>query len=48
MDNTAEGWRNKKYRKIGLPSKEPRNGYNLILSIDSDIQKIVQLSCVRL
>jgi cell division protein FtsI/penicillin-binding protein 2 len=44
-----DGWtilqkdgRNKKYRKIGLPSKEPRNGYNLVLSIDSDIQKIVQ------
>jgi len=44
-----DGWiilqkdgRNKKYRKIGLPSKDPRNGYNIILTIDSDIQKIVQ------
>lgn len=42
-----DGWimlqkdgRNKKYRKIGLPSKEPRNGYDLYLTIDNEIQKI--------
>ena len=42
-----DGWimlqkdgRNKKYRKIGLPSKEPRNGNDLYLTIDNEIQKI--------
>lgn len=44
-----DGWiilqkdgRNKRYRKIGLPYKEPRPGNDIYLTIDSDIQKIVQ------
>lgn len=44
-----DGWiilqkdgRNKRYRKIGLPYKEPRNGYDVFLTIDNKIQKIVQ------
>lgn len=43
-----DGWiilqkdgRNHRYRKIGLPVKEPRKGYDVILTIDSKIQKIV-------
>jgi cell division protein FtsI/penicillin-binding protein 2 len=43
-----DGWiilqkdgRNHKYRKIGLPVKEPRKGYDVVLTIDSKIQKIV-------
>jgi len=44
-----DGWiilqkdgRNKKYRKIGLPFKEPRNGHDVYLTIDNNIQKIAQ------
>jgi len=33
---------NKKYRKIGLPFKEPRNGNDVYLTIDNNIQKIAQ------
>ena len=43
-----DGWiilqkdgRNHKYRKIGLPVKEPRKGCDVVLTIDSKIQKIV-------
>lgn len=42
-----DGWiilqrdgRNRKYRKIGLPVKEPRKGHDVVLTIDSKIQKI--------
>lgn len=44
-----DGWiilqrdgRNHRYRKIGLPVKEPRNGDNVLLTIDINIQKVVQ------
>jgi len=44
-----DGWtilqkdgRNNTYRKIGLPSKKPRTGHDLYLTIDIDAQKIVQ------
>ncbi|MFP4163246.1 MAG: penicillin-binding transpeptidase domain-containing protein [Chitinispirillaceae bacterium] len=44
-----DGWeiiqkdgRRQKYRKIGLPEKEPKDGSDLYLTIDLDIQKIVQ------
>lgn len=44
-----DGWiilqrdgRNHRYRKIGLPVKEPRAGDNVMLTIDINIQKIVQ------
>lgn len=44
-----DGWiilqkdgRNKRYRKIGLPYKEPRSGHDIYLTIDNNIQKIVQ------
>jgi len=43
-----DGWtilqkdgRNQRYRKIGLPYKEPRRGGDVYLTIDADIQKIV-------
>ena len=43
-----DGWiilqkdgRNHKYRKIGLPSKAPRDGNDVYLTIDLDIQEIV-------
>jgi cell division protein FtsI/penicillin-binding protein 2 len=34
--------RNRKYAKISLPSKEPHSGANVYLTIDVDIQKIVE------
>ncbi len=44
-----DGWiilqkdgRNKRYRKIGLPYKEPRAGHDVYLTIDNNIQKIAQ------
>ncbi|MFP4012867.1 MAG: penicillin-binding transpeptidase domain-containing protein [Chitinispirillaceae bacterium] len=44
-----DGWemiqkdgRHQTYRKIGLPEKEPRDGSDLYLTIDLDVQKIVQ------
>lgn len=44
-----DGWemiqkdgRHQTYRKIGLPEKEPRDGCDLYLTIDLDVQKIVQ------
>jgi cell division protein FtsI/penicillin-binding protein 2 len=44
-----DGWiilqkdgRNERYRKIGLPFKEPRNGHDVYLTIDNNIQKIAQ------
>ena len=44
-----DGWvimqkdgRNFRYRKIGLPEKKPRNGNDVALTIDINIQKIVQ------
>jgi cell division protein FtsI/penicillin-binding protein 2 len=33
---------NKRYRKIGLPFKEPRSGHDVYLTIDNNIQKIAQ------
>ncbi|NLE01308.1 MAG: penicillin-binding protein 2, partial [Fibrobacter sp.] len=52
FDNTLrgeDGWiilqkdgRNQKYRKLGLPSKEPVNGNNIYLTIDNNVQKIAQ------
>ena len=43
-----DGWsivqkdgRNQRYRKIGLPYKEPRAGNSVYLTIDAEIQKIV-------
>lgn len=43
-----DGWtivqkdgRNRRYRKIGLPSKDPRAGGSVYLTIDAEIQKIV-------
>ena len=44
-----DGWiilqkdgKNNRYRKIGLPEKEPRSGSDIYLTIDADIQKIIQ------
>ncbi len=44
-----DGWiilqkdgKNKKYRKIGLPEKEPVVGADVYLTIDANIQKIIQ------
>jgi cell division protein FtsI/penicillin-binding protein 2 len=44
-----DGWailsrdgRNNKYAKISLPSKQPRNGSDVYLTLDLDIQKIVE------
>lgn len=44
-----DGWiilqkdgRNNRYKKIGLPEKEPENGSDVYLTIDADIQKIIQ------
>lgn len=44
-----DGWeilkkdgRNHQYKKIGLPSREPRDGSDCFLTIDNNIQKIVQ------
>jgi cell division protein FtsI/penicillin-binding protein 2 len=44
-----DGWeiqkkdgRNHQYKKIGLPSREPRDGFDCYLTIDNNIQKIVQ------
>jgi cell division protein FtsI (penicillin-binding protein 3) len=34
--------KNNTYAKIGLPSKEPRNGSDVYLTIDIDMQKIVE------
>jgi cell division protein FtsI/penicillin-binding protein 2 len=34
--------KNNTYAKIGLPSKDPRNGSDVYLTIDIDIQKIVE------
>ncbi|MCX7726005.1 MAG: penicillin-binding transpeptidase domain-containing protein, partial [Chitinispirillaceae bacterium] len=46
-----DGWiimqrngKNYSYRKIGLPEKAPREGFNVVLTIDSEIQKIAQLT----
>jgi cell division protein FtsI/penicillin-binding protein 2 len=43
-----DGWtmvsrdgRNQRYRKIGMPYKEPRSGSGVYLTIDAEIQKIV-------
>ncbi|MBN1309133.1 MAG: penicillin-binding protein 2, partial [Chitinispirillaceae bacterium] len=35
--------RNCKYPKIGLPEKVPRNGSDVVLTIDINVQKIVQI-----
>ena len=47
--NGEDGWmilqndgRNYRYKKIGLPEKKPRNGCDVALTIDVNIQKIVQ------
>ncbi|MBN1758237.1 MAG: hypothetical protein JW863_07970 [Chitinispirillaceae bacterium] len=44
-----DGWvilqkdgRNYRYRKIGLPEKKPRSGCDVVLTIDINVQKIVQ------
>lgn len=44
-----DGWiilqkdgKNNRFRKIGLPEKEPRVGADVYLTIDADIQKIIQ------
>jgi cell division protein FtsI/penicillin-binding protein 2 len=44
-----DGWeilkkdgRNHQYKKIGLPSRDPRDGFDCYLTIDNNIQKIVQ------
>jgi cell division protein FtsI/penicillin-binding protein 2 len=44
-----DGWailsrdgRNNKYAKISMPSKQPRNGSDVYLTVDLDIQKIVE------
>lgn len=44
-----DGWiilqkdgKNNRFRKIGLPEKEPRAGDDVYLTIDADIQKIIQ------
>ena len=42
MDHPAKDGRNEKYRKIGLPFKEPRSGHDVYLTIDNNIQKIAQ------
>lgn len=44
-----DGWtiikkdgKNKRYRKIGLPEKEPVSGSDVYLTIDANVQKIIQ------
>ena len=43
MDGSScKRWTKRKYRKIGLPFKEPRSGHDVYLTIDNNIQKIAQ------
>jgi cell division protein FtsI/penicillin-binding protein 2 len=44
-----DGWeilqkdgRNHKYKKIGLPSRDPRDGFDCYLTLDNNIQKLAQ------
>jgi cell division protein FtsI/penicillin-binding protein 2 len=49
-----DGWeilqkdgRNYQYRKIGLPSREPRDGCDVYLTIDNTVQKIAQAVMIQ-